>query len=191
MKHQHSAPAPTFNHDPYPRYKAGEYLAIVLDAKISRVKVFQGWKCVLRLRLVDTDGEVYAFLNMGRGADPVAGRNSKYFRTWTMANGSQPKKRQQLSERVFRGAMFRLRIRDAARTHDGKKRTEGEVYSVVDEFLECVGSPGWEKHLTMKAAEQPTKVGMAEGAQDQQLAEDACNELAPEPGCGKQITYES
>jgi len=56
-----------------------------------------------------------------------------------MANGAAPRKRQQMSRRVFVGKIFRVHIADTRKAYDGKEHPEGAVYSTIKEFVACIG----------------------------------------------------
>jgi hypothetical protein len=79
--------------------------------------------------------EVCAFLKLGSKEKPHAGRRSEYWRVWVEANGFQPKKRQTLSARVFKGKVFEVRLADVTRRFDGRDHPRGAVYTVVREIV--------------------------------------------------------
>lgn len=83
----------------------------------------------------DTSHVVYQFLNLGRGKEPKAGRWSKYTRAWVIANGAPAKKRQRLSDRVFKGKMFQVDIDYVQRSFKGIAHPDGQIYSVVKDIL--------------------------------------------------------
>ena len=85
--------------------------------------------------MIDPEREVYGFLNLGTAEKPEAGRGSKYWRAWVIANGDMPKKRQVLSVRVFVGKVFLARIGDVEKNMHGTEHSEPERYSVVQEIL--------------------------------------------------------
>lgn len=127
---------PICESDPYPRYEPGEYEIRCTEAKFYRDPRFRRLVCRLRCALViDPEREVYWFLNLGTGPKPEAGRGSKYWRAWVIANGILPKKRQVLSVRVFVGKIFLVRIGDVERRMDGSEHSEVEKYSVIQEII--------------------------------------------------------
>lgn len=143
--------------NPYPWYPSGEHIARVIRARRYRHPLLKAWKCDLELQLLDGGdfGMIHAFLHLGRGDKPHAGRNSNFYIFWVMANGGQPRKRQIMSERAFVGAIFRVRIDDVTTTFSGQDRGQAGVYSIcrLISFLEkpCTMKPG--KQLTT----QPSK----------------------------------
>src|SRR5207245_3692367 len=89
----------------------------------------------LKFRLVPEGGIVFVFLNLGNGEKPKATRGSEYRRAWIIANGEQPRKRQTLSKRVFIDKIFRVRIDDVKKRHDGREHPDAAVYSTVKEVI--------------------------------------------------------
>lgn len=127
---------PICESDPYPRYEPGEYEVRCVQAKIYPERRFRRLVCRLRCVLItDPEGEVYGFLNLGTAGKPQAGRNSKYWRAWVIANGAQPRKRQVLSSRVFVGKIFLVRIGTVETDMEGNKHADLVRYSVVQEIL--------------------------------------------------------
>jgi len=108
-------------------------------AKLYRDPRFRCWKCRLDCQFLTEPDTVSGFLNLGTDDKPHAGRGSEYRRVWVMANDAQPKKRQVLSTRIFVGKVFRVRIADTERRHDGREHLETERYSTIKEFLARVG----------------------------------------------------
>jgi hypothetical protein len=85
------------------------------------------------------DGSVSGFLNLGNDPErPRAPRGSRYFKVWCMANGGLPRRGQRMEPEVFRDKFFRVRVEDATDIH-GNPLPEGERYSKIVEFLECIG----------------------------------------------------
>lgn len=109
---------PICDSDPYPRYEPGDYEVRCLEAKIYPDPRFRRLVC-----------------RLGPGPKPQAGRGSKYWRAWVIANGEMPKKRQVLSVRVFVGKIFLVRIGDVAKRLDGNEHAEFEKYSVIQEII--------------------------------------------------------
>lgn len=131
---------PICQHNPYPHYPPGEYLARVVAAKIYRHPGLRALKCELQLQLLNGGdyGHVYAYFHLGNDAEPKAGRNSKFFRAFVMATGRVPRKGRQLSAKVFMGKVFRVRIADVTKTRDGAPHLPLLVYSIAQELMECV-----------------------------------------------------
>jgi hypothetical protein len=95
--------------------------------------------CRLDCQLVCEQAQVCGFLNLGNGDKPHAGRGSRYWRVWVMANGAQPRKRQVLSRSVFVGKFFRVRIGWVEKRHDQTQPSEAERYSTIQEWIACTG----------------------------------------------------
>ncbi|UVT18577.1 MAG: hypothetical protein H8K03_12150 [Nitrospira sp.] len=60
----------------------------------------------------------------------------KYYRTWAMASGHRPRRRDRLSTQVFRDKYFIARIKTVDTTANGTARAEAAQYSIIDELLE-------------------------------------------------------
>lgn len=131
-------PQPVCEKAEYPHYEPGEYDAECLAAVTYPDPRFRTWKCKLQFSIMPDCVPVYAFLNLGRGENPHAGPGSEYRRVWIIAARSKPKKRQVLSNRVFKGKLFRIRIGDVTGRFDGRRHPEAAVYSVVKEILERI-----------------------------------------------------
>jgi len=127
--------APVCEADPYPRYPAGKYEAQCVSAQIYRDPHFRAWKALLRFRTATTGELVCGFFHMGRGDEPKAGRRSRYYRAWTIANNGPPRRRQTLSARVFKGKVFEVEIADVAQSFDQRAHPKSLVYSTVREIL--------------------------------------------------------
>lgn len=132
-------PDPICGDDVYPRYLPGEYEVLCVGAEVYRDPRFRCWKCRLDCQFLTERSRISGFLNLGTGEKPNAGRGSEYRRVWIMANDAQPKKRQVLSRRTFVGKVFRVRIDDTARRHDGREHIPAERYSTIKGFLARVG----------------------------------------------------
>lgn len=127
---------PICESDPYPRYAPGEYEVRCIEAKCYRDPRFKRLVCRLKcLLMLDPEREVFGFLNLGTEAKPKAGRGSKYWRAWVIANGELPRKRQVLSVRAFVDKNFLVRIGDVEKRMDGGEQSELEKYSVIQEII--------------------------------------------------------
>lgn len=66
------------------------------------------------------------------------GPSWKYWQAWVLAAGRRPRKKEGLSTKVFKGKLFRCRLRVVLKTSKQRLRTPEQQYSVVDELLEVV-----------------------------------------------------
>jgi hypothetical protein len=126
---------PVCDRDPYPRYEPGEYEVECVGASVGRDPQFGVWKAYLRFRLLSNGHPVWGFLNLGSKKEPHAGRRSEYWRAWVIAHGSQPRKRQTLTARVFKGKLVMVRIGDVTRRFDGRDHSSEAIYSTVKQIL--------------------------------------------------------
>jgi hypothetical protein len=127
---------PVFEGKEYARIEPGEYAAQCAHAKVYRDPGFRTWKALLRFRLIDGGQEIYGFYNMGRGESPHAGRRSRYWAAWTLANGAPPRRGQTMTPRVFRGKVFLVQVSDVTHTGDGKPHHPSAIYSTVKKIIE-------------------------------------------------------
>lgn len=130
---------PISRHEPYPRYPAGRRRMICTAVETYRDPQFKQWRTRLELvDVTDTDVRISVFLNLGRDRTPSAGRRSKYRWLWVLCNWGLPKKRQVMSDRIFKGKVMLVQIRDVCKRHDGKRHAEQDIYS-VGEVIDVVG----------------------------------------------------
>ena len=128
--------APVFEGTEYARLKPGKYSAQCVHAKVYFDPGFRTWKALLRFRLTDGGVEVYGFFNLGRGEKPHAGRRSRYWEAWTLANGAPPRKRQTMTARVFRGKVFLVEVANVTQAGDGKPHHPDVIYSTAKRIIE-------------------------------------------------------
>jgi hypothetical protein len=132
--------APVWQGQQYPKHDEG--VRLVRVAKIHGpqwVNRYRRWSIRLVCLITDELGEVSYFMNMGdKREGPRAGRQSNYYKAWTLANGQPPRKGESMIPEVFLDKFFRVRIEDCRRDSDEKEKPEGDVYSHVSELLELV-----------------------------------------------------
>ena len=96
---------PVWEGPDYPRVSAGRYLATVTRVQGPElIRRYRRWSLLVEFQLLSEPEHVRvcAFFNMGQDpARPRVGRNSRYFRAWTMANGELPRKGQQMTANTF------------------------------------------------------------------------------------------
>lgn len=66
------------------------------------------------------------------------GPSSKFWLTWVLAAGRQPKRGDRMSTAVFKHKVFRARMRKVLKTSKQMDRTPAQQYSVVDELLQVM-----------------------------------------------------
>jgi hypothetical protein len=76
---------------------------------------------------------VCAFFNFGNDPiQPKPGRQSRYFRAWTIANGELPRKGQLMDPKVFLdGQQFEIEVDYSMNDSDDNPKDFAEVYSKV------------------------------------------------------------
>ena len=78
------------------------------------------------------------FMACNARKDGKWGSSHKYMRTWTLANGERPRRRDRMSTRVFRDKVFRARMRTVGQDANKQPLAPAQQYSVVGELLERV-----------------------------------------------------
>ncbi len=126
---------PVCEADPYPRHEPGDYEAECVSAVTYWHPQLRAWKCRLEFKTLVERDSVFCFLHLGNGETTKAGPRSEYYRVWVLATGHAPRKRQTLSNRVFKGKTYEIRIGDTIRRFDGRNHPDGQIYSTVKEIL--------------------------------------------------------
>ena len=75
------------------------------------------------------------FMKLNLPPGRAIGLSSAFYRAWTVASGTPPRRRDRMSLEVFR-RIFRVRLRTVARDHAGQAKPEILCYSVVAELVE-------------------------------------------------------
>lgn len=114
----------------YPLIKPGRYTLLCVAAKIYRHPGLPDHPWKAQLEFKDGFGElhIFGFLHLGNGKEMHAGRTSKYWQAWCLANGGPPGKRQVMSARVFKDKWFECDVGTA-------KEGTPEAYSVVRQIF--------------------------------------------------------
>ncbi len=139
-KRSRGNPVPVWEGQQYPRHDEGVRLVQVVKIHGPEwVNRYRRWSIRLVCRLTDELGEVSYFMNMGDKRDePRVGRQSNYYKAWTMANGGAPHKGEEMAPQVFLDKFFRARIENCSKDSDDKEKPEDEVYSHVTKLIEIV-----------------------------------------------------
>ena len=100
-----SAPLPVWNGAEYKRILPGRYSAVAVRVQGPEwVRQYSRWSLLVEFELLGESGavRVCAFFNMGNDKkEPKAGRQSRFFRAWTIANGELPRKGHEMDLKVF------------------------------------------------------------------------------------------
>ena len=77
------------------------------------------------------------FLNLGgdKSGLGVPGRQSKYYKHWTMGNGGPPKKGQAMNWDVFLDKFFVAEVEKSTTDANGKEKVDEEIYSRISHFV--------------------------------------------------------
>jgi len=152
-----AGPEPICESNSYRRYAPGEYDAECVAAHTYRNPLLRAWKCQLEFRLLGNGAEVFAFLNLGKGEKPKAGRHSMYAGAWTIANGGPPRRRQTMSARVFKGKIFQVKVGDVISNYRGGAHHPSERYSVVREIVTQISFDIGSRQATKYTSNQATE----------------------------------
>ena len=122
----------------YPILTAGKYT--VRGVRIQGPEWcanFRRWSLRVEFTLIDEPVLVSAFFNLG--ADPKAqraGRQSRYYKAWVIANDGHPHKGQRMSPDVFLdGQFFEVEVASCNLDSEGHAKPNAEVYSRVTKVL--------------------------------------------------------
>lgn len=128
--------APVFQGTEYTKIEAGKYSAQCVQFKVYCDPGFRRWVVMLRFRLIEGGQEVCAFYNLGRREGSCPGRRSRYWKAWTLANGTAPRKGQKMYPKVFRGKVFLVEVANVTRDSEGRLHHASAVYSTVNNIIE-------------------------------------------------------
>src|SRR5690348_11535018 len=92
----------------YPLVDPGERVLRCLAAKVYRHPGLPDhpWKCQLEFSDGFDGPRLFGFYHLGVNPKPHAGRTSRYWKAWHIANGGPPRRRQTMSARTFRDKWF-------------------------------------------------------------------------------------
>jgi hypothetical protein len=116
----------------------GDYPAFSQAAKIYRDPMFKRWVCSVSFAVTDDSltnvvARLSWFLNLGRAESPHAGRRSKFWAAYCLANGGHPPSRadRKLSSRIFEHRQCTVTVADVARDFSGMTTSAETTYSIV------------------------------------------------------------
>lgn len=122
-----------------PRIPPGDYQAVCIDWQGPEWCVaFWRWSLRLEFSLLDCGTLVSYFLNFGNESKPrIQGRRSKFYKSWSLANGEPPRKGQDMTLGTFIDSSLIYLVTVADCTADAKegKKASALVYSRVTEIL--------------------------------------------------------
>lgn len=114
----------------------GEYQAICGKVSKFRHPIFKREIVALQLRICDGEHQGVQLERFYPWTGKV-GRNSGFWREWTIANGTVPSRRDRLSMRKFVGKIFLVRVATVQKSWDGARHGPG-AYSKVAAILELI-----------------------------------------------------
>jgi len=135
--------SPVWDGPNYAHVAPGRYAAIVTRIQGPEWCFrYRRWSLLVEFELLGEKDSVRvcAFFNMGN--DPAkthAGRQSRYFKAWTIANGELPRRGQILDPAVFmEGQIFQIDVDDSSTAPGEREKTDAEIYSRVTAVVSCV-----------------------------------------------------
>src|SRR6185369_17784750 len=132
-KSQPSAIPPllVWERDDYPRVDCGRRMVRGHEIQGPEwVRAFSRWSLRIEFHMMDELGTVSLFVNLGTNRDrpTVGGRRSNYYRFWTMANGTPPRKGEAMHYDIFIGKCFWALVENSVTDNAGRQKPEHDVY---------------------------------------------------------------
>ena len=133
-------PIPVWEGAEYPRVSEGRYSAVASRIQGPEwIRRYGRWSLMVEFELLSERDSVRVciFFNMGANRDqPKAGRHSRYFKAWTLANGGLPCRGQAMDPEVFlEGQVYEIEVSNSCRDSEERQKTDAEVYSRVTAIL--------------------------------------------------------
>ena len=122
----------------YPLLDPGKYVVRGVKGQGPEwVRSFQRWSIRIEFALVAEPGYVSAFYNFGTDRDArYIGRQSRYFKAWSIANGGMPRKGQDMAPDIFlEGQFFEVVVENCDTDSKGNQKADAEVYSRITAIL--------------------------------------------------------
>jgi len=121
----------------YPRLGPGKYEVRGVGWQgPDWLRAYSRWSIRVEFALTLDAQCISAFFNLESNPDhPQIGKQSRYFKAWTMANRSLPKKGEQMSPEVFlEGQFFEVTVADSKLNSDRVEKSDAEIYSRIVKF---------------------------------------------------------
>ncbi len=122
----------------YPLLESGNYVVRAVKVQGPEwVRSFCRWSLRIEFALTTEPGFISAFFNFGNDKTAKSiGRQSRYFKAWTVANGELPKRGELMSPDVFlNGQFFEVLVEKCDKDSAGNPKPEEEVYSRVTKIV--------------------------------------------------------
>lgn len=124
----------------YPQKIVGERLVLGVEIQGPEwLHRHRRWSIRIGFRLSDEPVTVSLFLNMGDDPTrPRAGRQSNYYKAYSLANGGPPKRGEPMFPEVFLGKWFIAVVEECRKDSEGNAKSEDQVYSRVTKLKALV-----------------------------------------------------
>jgi len=101
------------------------------------VRQFQRWSLRIECTGVYEPIKLSLFVNLAgdRGKPGLPGRQSNFYKYWTMANGQPPKKGQAMNWDIFLNKFFMAEVGKVRTDASGQEKAESEIYSRISRFV--------------------------------------------------------
>jgi len=124
----------------YQRIRSGRYAAVAVRIQGPEwVRRYRRWSLLIEFELLGDSKatRVCAFFNLGNDpSGPKPGRQSRYFRAWSIANGEQPKSGRPMDPNIFRdGQVYTIEVEESRKDSEENDKPEVEVYSKVTKII--------------------------------------------------------
>ena len=142
-KQPSNAPMPSWDCNSWARVPTGRYQGVAVRTQGPEwVRRYRRWSILVEFELLSGDGVVPCFYNLGSNPErPHAGRMSRYFQAWCLANSEPPRQWQQLDPATFMdGQVYTIEVTDGLKDHEGNLKPDGTVHSRVTAII-AVESP--------------------------------------------------
>jgi len=104
------------------------------------VRNYQRWSLRIGCMGMLEPVSVSLFLNLAgdEGGPSLPGRQSKFYKHWSMANGDSPRKGQAMNWNIFMDKIFVAEVTKVEKNSKGEEKNGCEVYSRISRFIRRV-----------------------------------------------------
>jgi hypothetical protein len=101
------------------------------------IRKYQRWSIRLECEGVFETVSLSLFISLSDNPSgpSVGGRQSKFYRHWSMANGGPPKKGQAMNWDAFVDKFFMAEVKKSTKNGQGEVKEEEEIYSRITHFV--------------------------------------------------------
>lgn len=129
---------PIWDREAYPIIDDGPLLVQAVKIKgPDWCRNLRRWSVLVECAGVEEPVTLAIFLNLaGDESGPgKPGRQSKFYKHWTMANGEPPRKGQRMNFDVFVDKFFMAQVEKVTKDSKGALKPDAEIYSRISHFI--------------------------------------------------------